>query len=194
MLRPVRTAAPTDPVVTTQQVKAHAIVDFDDDNDLLDSLTQAAIDHLDGWSGVLGRCLVSQTWRLDLDDWPACGSIRLPFPDVTSATLKYSDEADAEQPVNAALYEILDDSKSGIIKFRDAFTYPGIYSDRSDGVRVTFVAGFGNADAVPSAIKVAIKMLVTHWYENRGLVGKGGFSELPIGVRSLIAPYRRNII
>ena len=54
------------------------------------------------------------------------------------------------------------------------------------------VAGYGGADDVPQAIRTAAAMLVAHWYRNREAVNVGNItSELPLGVQSLIAPYRR---
>jgi uncharacterized phiE125 gp8 family phage protein len=61
-------------------------------------------------------------------------------------------------------------------------------------VTVTYSAGYGDADAVPAAIKEAIKLLAANWYENReaAIVGASGVvpMELPLGVRDLIASYQ----
>jgi uncharacterized phiE125 gp8 family phage protein len=44
---------------------------------------------------------------------------------------------------------------------------------------------------VPDALRHAIRMLVAHWYENRGLAAIGGnVAMLPAGVGALVAPYR----
>ena len=61
MLPPVRTVVPSvdDPLLTTAEAKAHCRVDTSDDDTLIASLVKAATAHLDGWSGILGRCLVS---------------------------------------------------------------------------------------------------------------------------------------
>lgn len=191
ILNPVRVTAPADPVVTLAEMKAHARVDHADEDGVLTALVQGAIDHMDGWSGVLGRCLVTQTWRLALNDWPGCGDIRLPFPDVQSVTVKYSDADDVEQTVDASLYELLADAKGAFVRFRDDFTSPTVFDDRSDGVRIDLVAGYGDPGDVPWAIRTAILMLATHWYQHRAAALGVNVSELPLGVQSLIAPYRR---
>ena len=44
---------------------------------------------------------------------------------------------------------------------------------------------------VPEPLRQAIRLLVAHWYENRGLVATGTtIAVLPATVAALIAPYR----
>lgn len=192
MLKPVRTVAPTEAPISLAEAKAHISVDFSDDDVLIASLIDGAVAHLDGWTGILGRCIVTQTWSIALGDWPACGNVRLPFPDVSAVVVTYYDADDVEQTVSASGYELLEDSQGAFIRFRDAFTYPEVYGDRSDGVRVTLTAGFGAASAVPEAIKLAVKMLVAEAYEARGATMAAEIPyQLPFGVSAMIEPYRR---
>lgn len=192
MLRPVRTSAPA-AAVSLDEIKRHVNAsDFDDDNTLLGVLVQAATDHLDGWTGILGRCIVSQDWRQDFGCWPACRDLRLPFHDVTSVVVKYSDTNDADQTVSDSLYETLSDARGAFVRLRETFDAPAFNDQRSDPIRVSFTSGFGAPDAVPAAIKVAIMMLAAHWYANREAVAIGDTAApLPMAVDALIAPYRR---
>jgi len=44
---------------------------------------------------------------------------------------------------------------------------------------------------VPEPLRQAIRLLVAHWYENRGLIASGGeVAALPQSAAALIAPYR----
>lgn len=191
MLRPALVTAPADIPVTLTEAKAWMWVDHSSHDTLITSMLAGAVAHLDGYTGILGRCIINQTWRVDLPDWPADGDIRLPFPDVSSVMVKYSDTNDAEQTVSAALYETMQDHRGSFVRFKEGFTSPGVYDDRTDAVRVTLVAGFGAAAAnVPEAVKTAIKMLAAHWYANREAVGVA-MQEVPLGVTALLAPYRR---
>lgn len=187
-LRPVLVTAPAAPVITAAEVKAHAAVDTTDDDTMLGALVDAAIAHVDGYTGILGRCLVNQSWRVDLADWPCGGLIRLPFPDVSAITsIKYYDEDNAEQTIDDANYQRVEDARGHLVRMVDDFAAPAVYDDRLDAVRVTFVAGYGAAaDDVPAAIRVALWMLAAHWYSNRE-----GQGEVPPHVMSLLAPYRR---
>lgn len=79
----VRVTPPTAPVVTLRDMKEHLRVTQDDQDLMIQSLTDAAVSHLDGWRGVLGRCIMPQTWSVTLN---RAGSYELPFPDILSVT------------------------------------------------------------------------------------------------------------
>jgi uncharacterized phiE125 gp8 family phage protein len=189
-LRPILiTPASVEPV-TTAEAKAWMWVEHANDDTLIASMVTAAIAHLDGYTGILGRCIVNQTWRQDYTGWT--GDLRLPFPDVSSVTVKYFDSVNAEQTVAAANYELIEDDGGALVRFITNWTGPNLYDDRSDRVRVTLVAGFGAAEVnVPTPIKSAIKALVAHWYANREAASGQAMAEVPLGVSAMIAPYRR---
>lgn len=188
MIRPVRTVAPATQPVTLAEAKEFARVDSSDHDSMLQSLIDSATNWLDGRTGLLGRCIINQTWRQDYTGWQT--ALRLPFPDVSSVTVKYFDVANVEQTVSSALYQLLEDELGAIVRFGESFTNPSLYDDRQDRVRITLIAGYGaDASAVPDALKTAIKMLVTHWYDSH-LAGAQTF-ETPFGVSAIIAPFRR---
>ncbi len=192
VLKATRTAAPSGPVVSLAEAALHARAEGAvEDNELLAALVQSATDHLDGLNGILGRCLINQQWLASFADWP-CRLIRLPFPSTSAVVVKYSDADGDEQTLNASEYELLEDTRGSLIRFRTAFTRPTVSSDRSDAVRITMTAGFGTAADVPQAIKLAIMMLAAHWYQTREAATIGVQPHLvPAGVSALLAPYRR---
>jgi uncharacterized phiE125 gp8 family phage protein len=58
------------------------------------------------------------------------------------------------------------------------------------GIELDVICGYGDTPLdVPEALRQAIRILLTHWYENRGLVG-ASTSLLPASAAALIAPYR----
>ena len=198
MLRPVLVAVPAAPVVSTDEIKAHCHVDYSDDDALLDRFVAAATAHLDGWTGILGRCLINQDWRQDHWYWPTCRYLRLPFPDVSKVIVNYYDVDNVKQTVDGSLYDLMEDESGSKIWFKDAFTYPTIYYNRRDGLQVTVTAGYGaSASDVPEAIRQAVMLLAGHWYENREAVVLGRImapTELPFAVSALIEPYRRRVL
>jgi uncharacterized phiE125 gp8 family phage protein len=61
----------------------------------------------------------------------------------------------------------------------------------ASGIELDVVCGYGDtALAVPEALRQAMRILLAHWYENRGLLAAGGSAPLPSGAAALIAPYR----
>lgn len=190
MHRPIRTVAPAVEPVTLAEAKLWARIDHSNHDDMITSMIAAAIAHLDGYTGVLGRCIVNQTWKQKFHDWSE--DLRLPFPDVSSiVSVKYFDASNVEQTVSSSLYELLEDERGSFVRMKDDFTDPSLFDDRSDPISVTFVAGYGAASSdVPEAIKTAIKMLVAHWYDSPA-AGEQVMTEIPFGVTAMIAPYRR---
>lgn len=67
---------PTEPVVTLADIKEHLRVLHDDEDLLIQQLVDTAVSWMDGWGGVLGRCIMPQTWRISPADLQA--GFRLP--------------------------------------------------------------------------------------------------------------------
>lgn len=144
-----------------------------DEDTLIEALVSAATAWLDGWSGVLGMALMPQTWELPMAWFPR-GCIRLPLgPAVSITSIEYTDDHGATQAVDPADYSLSGDVLSG--------TWP-----RGSDVRVRYVAGAG----CPDDIKMVVKLLVGHWYENREAVGDN-MTAVPMAVDMLIATRRR---
>ena len=59
------------------------------------------------------------------------------------------------------------------------------------GIEVDVVVGYGDAAVdVPEPLRQAVRLLIAHWYENRGLMSEAATAVLPQNVAALIAPYR----
>jgi uncharacterized phiE125 gp8 family phage protein len=192
LLSPIRTAGPAVVPVSLADAKLHLRVDGDDEDILVEALLDAAVQYLDGWSGILGRCLISQQWRVSLSAWPGC-PLRLPFPGISAVSVGYRDSAGVEQSVDDTLYQTYDDARGTVLAFRAAFSAPSLQDERADAVTLTFTAGYGDGPQdIPAPIRAAILLLVGHWYQNREAVNVGSpVTELPFAVRSLVEPFRR---
>ncbi len=194
MHAPIQTTPPANLPVSLTDAKLHLRVDHDDEDLLIDGLIEAATDHLDGWTGILGRCLEEQEWRQDFD-WFA-QVIRLPLWPVNSiSSITWRDIAGQIATVHSDDYALKSDALGAYVRFKDGFSYPnGLHQNAA--ISVTFNAGYPQAgdpleSTVPAAIKAAILLLVGHWYQNREAVSDSAPTELPLAVNSLIAPYRR---
>ena len=194
LLKPVLVTPPAadKPLVSLAEAKAQCRVDHDVDDRLLEMLVAVATAWLDGYSGVLGRALINQTWRLPLSYWPAC-QIRLPLAPVsTIASIKYFDAANVEQTLDPANYSLIEDALSPAARWTSTASFPSLF-ERPDAISVNFVAGYGAAASdVPAAIVHAAKMIIAHLYENRehAIVGTSA-QAVPFGADVLIAPFRR---
>lgn len=192
MIEPALVTAPAETPVTLAEVKVSRRRDDSDEDALLTSFIAAATAHLDGWSGILGRALVSQIWRQDLPGFPASGRILLPLGALISITsVSYYDGLNASQTLAAASYSAHQTARGPELGLVSGAAWPATY-DRPDAVRVTWVCGYGAAADVPTAIKQAILLMIGHWDEHREEVIVGTISsQLPRAVEALLRPYRR---
>lgn len=192
MLAPVRVTAPTEAPVSPAQAKAHLRVDHDDDDLYISGLIDTATARLDGWSGILGRALVTQTWRHDFPGWPADGKLRLPLAPVLSVeSITYIDPDGAVQTLDASAYTAPKaDGLGPYVRLRQGHSCPATATDE-DAVSVTFVAGYGAPSDVPADIRHAMLLLVGHLYNAREDASETALTEIPLGASRLLAPYRR---
>jgi uncharacterized phiE125 gp8 family phage protein len=181
-MKPKLITPPASDPVTLQDVKAHLRVFYSDDDAYLTALIKAATSHLDGYQGILNRCIVSQAWQVTRCNW--CRKMETIFTDATAAVIKYFDESGSEQTVDGAAYSVYPD----YIRFNNEFVFPTFDTDRDDPISVTTTHGYAT---VPESLALAIKILVAHWYRNREPVTFGGIpAKIPHSVDALIAPHR----
>jgi uncharacterized phiE125 gp8 family phage protein len=159
------------------------------DDSLVTSLIKAARQHIDGKDGLLSRALITQTWELQLDVFPT-SEIRLPLPPLQSvSSVKYDDIAGVEQTVATADYVVDTVTPPGWVIPVTGKSWPATL-ETPNAVRVRYLAGYGNASAVPEPIKAAMKLLIGHWYENREEVNVGNIvTSLPMAAEALLSPY-----
>ena len=185
-----RIAAPAEAPVSLDEMKAQVRVLEADDDALIQGLLDSAVGYLDGADGILGRCLVTQTWQQEFAAWGI--GLRLPFPDVIGITIRYFDADGVLQVLASGEYELVEDDKGARLRWKDSFSAPALAPDMALPIRVEVTAGFGAASDVPEPLKLSIKLLAAHWYENREAVQMaGGMNDVPLAFTALIAPWRR---
>lgn len=171
--------APTSDPVTLAEAKSQLRVDHSDEDARIASLIKAATAYLDGRTGILGRCLITQTWELLLDAFPD-EDIEIPLGPVSSVTsIKYIDPNGIEQTIPGASYYVDTASLSAWVIPQDEWP---LTMRTANAVAVRYVAG---AAAAPEPIRHAILLLVATWYENRST------GEIPAAFGALITPFRR---
>lgn len=162
--------------------------DFEDE--FLRDLILEAREHVEG---VTGRQLITATWEIWLDRFPGWW-IDLPRPPLqTVSWVRYYDTADVLQTLSTDVWQFTAPAgprgRRGRVVLKEGQSWPD-HRIRPDAIRIQFVAGYGpGADAVPRALRRAMKLLIGHWYEHREAVAGSGRSAIPIGVKALLAPF-----
>lgn len=181
-------AAPASEPLTLADAKAHLRQDITDDDTYISSLISAARAHVENW---IGRRLVTQTWDLARDDFPVgAREITIPYGPVQSiSSITYLDSGGNSIVLDPSLY-LLD--TYGI----SARCYP-VYTKiwpltryERNAVIIRYVTGYGAAAAVPANIVHAMKMLISHWYENREIAVDSRVNVIPQTVEALLSSER----
>jgi uncharacterized phiE125 gp8 family phage protein len=178
---------PASEPVTLVEAKDYARVIPDADDALVTGLIKAAREQVET---ILRRALMPQTWSIQLSDFPY-GAVKLPLPPFQSITaVRYTDTTGAPKTVPSTTYRVDLDGDYAAFGIDYEAYWPVDSSDRFP-IAIEYLAGYANAAAVPESIKIAIKILVAHLYNNREPVVVGTSAQLmPLSVDRLLSGYR----
>lgn len=169
--------------VTADEARLHLRVDTGDEDALITTLITAARMRAEWYTG---RALMTQSWVLWRDSLPAAGIIEIPLPPLNSVqSVTLYGEDDTARVLSTALYRVDVTSVPGRVAWKNTFS-PTASLRPINAIAVNFTAGYGNAAAVPAAVRQAILCIVADLYQHRGdeddIVG--------LQAQSLLAPYR----
>jgi uncharacterized phiE125 gp8 family phage protein len=174
--------------VTLADAKAYLRVEHSDDDAVITALIAGARSHVEAQTR---RALITQSWRLIRDSWPCDGRIAVapsPLRQITAGRVYRLDGTTRALDLQAFVSDL--GATPSIISFLSwSLPAPG---RPVAGIEIDVEVGYGSGPAnVPDPLRQAIKLLVSHWYENRGVIAVGqAVASFPIGVTALIAPYR----
>ncbi len=180
------TTPPAVEPVSRVEAKNNLRVDFTDDDDLIDRIITAAREWVEGRTG---RQLITATLEYRVDRFGS--QIALPRPPLQSVTsIKYIDTAGDEQTLATTEYEATETREPALIIPAYGKTWPAT-ANHPEAVRVVYDAGYGDsAGDVPKAIRQAILLMVSHYYELRQPVITGMTSSpIQFSVESLLSKY-----
>ena len=193
----VRQTQPAVEPVTLAEAKAHLRVDTADDDTYITGLVRAAREWVEQY---LDRTLVHTQWVMRFDKFPPDGTldIELPRPPMvasgtaTAVALTFTYENGDTATYSTESFRVDRASTPGAVKTNYGQTWPPHRQD-DNAISVTWWAGYGaSGNDVPAAIRHAILMLCSHWYETRGATVATGAvpQDVPFGVMSLLDSVR----
>jgi uncharacterized phiE125 gp8 family phage protein len=172
---------PEEEPLSLADARAYLRVDTTAEDELIGNLIVAARRHVED---ATGKRLVTQSWRLVLDNWPPANTVHLPVRPVRSIAAARLREIDGtEVPLDITGWTVDASNRlrtDAYLAVRRPFA----------GIEIDIEAGFGARDDVPEEIVQAIRLLVAHWFENRtgADMARNG---LPLAAAALIAGERQ---
>lgn len=182
-----RMEAPGAAAVSLADMKKHLNVDHTDDDDLIEALTAAATDEIDGNTGI-GRSLVDQVWEYRLEDFVCAISngnkpnrragahgyssdfdravfsrIEIPLPPLIEIeSVKYFDRDNVEQTLGTSVYEVIGAAghSRAAIALKSGQSWPAIY-DRPEAVNIRFRSGYVDTSNSPPVGEVPPKIVAS---------------------------------
>ncbi len=161
---------PAPPIVeplSLESLREWLRVDDDDVNQdlVISELRTAAREYAERW---LGQQLITQRWKMTLDQFPPDGVIELPKTPLQSVvSIVYTDTLNVPFTLATTQYVVDTTRKPGRIIRAFGVLWPILFLQPS-GLAITFDAGYGDfPNEVPQSIKQAMKLLVSWDYEQR---------------------------
>lgn len=166
-----------------------------EDDLLLASLIKAGRRLVEGYSW---RALITQTWTGFLEQFPECSKIEVPLGQLqTVNSFKYKDSAGVSHTLVENTDYIVDlDSDPGEISLPYLGMWPAATLWPVNPIEIEFECGYGDAGSdVEEVLRLAIKVYVAHYYENREIYQIGQtIQKINNVIIDLISIYRLNEI
>ena len=172
--------------IALAHAKQHLRVEHDDDDDIIAALIAGSRIHVETQTR---RALIAQSWRLGRDVWPDSGFVAvLPVPLIALDAARIHKADGTTQAIAVGSFIVDKATAPARLGFaRGALPIP---ERPLAGIEIDVTCGYGDApEDVPEPLRQAIRLLVAHWYENRGLVADQ-VAMLPQTAAALIAPFR----
>lgn len=199
---------PTEEPVSVAELRAH-LRDPADPDAVLMRLIKSAREYVEEATGL---ALITQTRELTLDNWPGFASgdglgwwdgvregaiigrqaryVELPRGPLVSITfVKTYDTNNNATTWGSGNYFADTGSRPGRLALLDGATWP-IPTRAAAGIHIRYVAGYGNAAAVPNALALAILQIAAHWYEHRELTAIDAVNKVPMQAERILTKFR----
>jgi len=139
-----------------------------------------------------GRAFIERNFKQFLDEWPEGDTIDFARPVKTTTggiALKYNASSGGSALTVGSTSYVLDSaSVINRLTLKNSQSWPTLELRRTNAVELTFTGGYGSEGDVPEQVRIAMLLLVDHWYRNRGAVVVGTITKvIEFAVDSLLA-------
>ena len=176
--------------ISLSEAKDHLRIDGTDEDTYLATVITAARKYCEQYCN---RAFITQTWVQYPDKF--IDGIKLSVNPVQSVTsITYYDVDGVSQTLASNQYQV--DLKDTVCRVYEAVNvdFPDVQDEKINPITITYVCGYGNASTdVPMDIRHAIKLMISHLFENRegvSIMGSVQNIPLPKTVQVLLNNYR----
>lgn len=179
-----QTVAPVNTPISLAEAREELRLVHTDDDTLITSYIQEAVSRMDGYSGWLGKPMITQTWELTLPEFPVKRFLIDLEPVQSLSSISYYDVNNASQSFATSNVRLEKTGQQTFIVLDENSSWPSIY-DRADAVTFTLVCGYGDDGTdLPENLRGAVRHYVYCRYEGMDM------SEITSRVRTFIGPVR----
>ncbi len=187
---------PGSELITLEEARLHLKLDAEGspashpDDDLVEVLITAARQAAENFMNAkVGE------YELELRLANFASEIEIPDRVVSIDLVTYIDTDGTTQTVDSADYELAGTPAAPILRPVYDGNWPTDVRDQDDAVRIRYTTGYstGSPNTLPAAIRAAMLLTLGHLYANRQAAAERQAYELPLGVTSLLMPYRRQM-
>lgn len=185
-----RVIEPATEPVSLAEMKAHLRLTGTAEDELVGQLIAAARAQVEQETR---RALISQGWRLYLDQWSAGRVVQLPVAPVQGISQILVFDEDGVPHALAETDWRLDKSTSPArIRVKPG---AGLPSSAVMAIEIDFTAGYGAAAGdVPETLRQSIRLLAAHWFEHREAGTELAMASVPHGLDRLLAASRVRLL
>lgn len=179
------TTAPTTEPITLALAKEHLRVTDTAEDTLITSLIVVAREWCEKYEH---KKYMTQTITVHFDSFAE--KMFLPVaPALSITSITYTDTDEEVQTLDSSYYELSTYDEPAFIYPAYNMSYPTILSV-NNSITVTYLAGYSATDTdvtqVPSRVKHAIKLVLSHLYEHREQNSEITLNEIPFSAKNLL--------
>ena len=134
----------------------------------------------------MGRAIITQTWDYYLDSFNS-QAIKIPMPPLQEISyIKYYNQAGTLTTIDSDDYTVVTQNIPGFVVPAYGESWP-VSRGHTNDIVIRFVAGEGDAGSdVDSTIRQAIKIIISHLYDNRELVAAVNLNKIPMSAEMFL--------
>lgn len=197
--------------INLEEVKIHLRLDVGEtqEDDLILGLIGAARERVEN---ITHRKLMPETHYVYYNDWPSDEDrnwdrftpnpnpdyryFNIPYPplrSIPSSGLYYTNSSGSSTTLSSTKWDADTAGEPGRLVLDYNSDWPTVTLAENNPIRIEFNCGYAGSTDIPNSIKVAMKLMIGNWYENReeNYVGPvGTVIEISNTVKALLSPYR----